>query len=125
MEKLSITTLKYITLKFSLSAYFAIAQVRGAGSSIVNDMQIFKDAFSEWGSLTTGLAFLISLTLAVTSIFIPWNFFKQTIGKSAWISVACSLILFFTMSFFGNSIHKGVQTLLTCGVSIMSGSCNY
>lgn len=49
MEKLSITTLKYITLKFSLSAYFAIAQVRGAGSSIVNDMQIFKDAFSEWG----------------------------------------------------------------------------
>ena len=124
MDKLRINTLKYITLKFSLSAYFALAQVRGAGSSLVSDTQSFKDAFTELGSLITGLAFLISLTIAVTSIFIPWNFFKQTIGKGAWISVGCSLILFFTMSFFGSSIHKGFQILLTCGVSIMSGSCN-
>ena len=59
MEKISITTLKYITLKFSLSAYFAIAQVRGAGSSIVNDMHKFLKIFFflSGGSLTTGLAF--------------------------------------------------------------------
>lgn len=113
--------LKYliITLFVTSSAY---AQVRG--SSITADTQNFKDSFSEWGTVATGTAFLISLTIAVLSLLIPWQFLKQTLGRAAWTSVATSLLLFIVMSFFGNSINKSISSLLSCGLSIFNQSCN-
>ncbi|MBX9837018.1 MAG: hypothetical protein K2X69_01760 [Silvanigrellaceae bacterium] len=124
MKKLSLNTIKYIILKLSLSAYFALAQTRGASKSIVDDTNQFKDTFSEWGSVATGTAFLISLTIAVISLLIPWQYFKQTIGRAAWASVATSLILFFVMSFFGNSVQKAVQSLFTCSFSMFGIGCS-
>lgn len=105
-----------------LFAYCVHAQVRGG--SVVTDTDALKDAVSQWGTTASGIAIIISASLAVTSLILPWKFFKETLGRASWVGLISAVMLFIVMSFFGNSIRAYISSMFQCALSIIGAPCS-
>lgn len=113
-----------LSLYSILFTYLVHAQSTFHGGSIVPDTEGLKEAVSQWGTTATGIAVIISGSLAVSSLILPWKFFKDTLGRSSWIGLFSAVTLFIIMSFFGNSIHQYMTSMYQCGLAIIGFPCN-
>jgi len=113
------STLVYLGLIFSFIAY---ADPIGPGGGIIADTDNFKQVMSEWGTTFSGICVLVCATLAITSIFIPWDFYKN-IGRKAWGGLIASVVIYLVLSYFGNSIHQALLSIFGCPFSIIGVTC--
>lgn len=109
---------------YSLIISFLVHAQTFHGGAIITDTETLKDAVSQWGTTAAGIAVIVSGSLAVSSLILPWKFFKDTLGRASWIGLFSALTLFIVMSFFGNSIHQYMTSMYQCGLAIIGFPCN-
>ena len=120
-----ISTTIYLSTLIYLSSIFEVvvyADPIGPGGGINPDMENFKAAMSQWGTTFTGSAALLAAIIAVSSIFIPWDFYKA-IGRKAWGGLITAVVIYIVLSFFGNSIHQYLISIFGCALGIIGASC--
>ncbi len=108
---------------FLFSCSVASAQTFRAGS-VTTDMETVKDTFGQWGTTAAGIAIIISASIGVASLILPWRFLKEQLGRPAWIGLGSALLIFIVMSFFGNSIHQYLTSMYQCPLQIISFPCS-
>lgn len=126
-----IKNLKYIKLSemcfFILSilvTHFAFAGPTGPSASVTSELAGLKDAVGQWGTSAAGIAILISGGLAVSSLILPWNFLKTSLGRPAWIGLFCAIFAYIILSFFGNSVHAAITQIVQCPLQIIAFPCS-
>lgn len=103
---------------------FLYADPIGSGGSIATDAENLKQAIGQWGTTIAGISVIVSGALAVSSLIIPWRFFKETLGRAAWLGLASAIFVYVVMSFFGNSLHQYIVTMVQCPLQIIGFPCN-
>lgn len=121
-SKIILLSFVFYTLIFVLNVHAQV--LHGNGTTIVTDTKALQDAATEWGTTASGIAVAISGALAVTSLILPWKFFKETLGRASWIGLVSAIVLYITMSFFGNSIQKYLSSMNQCAMAIIGFPCN-
>jgi len=94
------------------------------GQQIVTDTENLRTTIQSWTSTAALAAVGLTFGLSVISLILPWPFFKETIGRKAWIGVIVSVVLFIIMSFFGASIGAAIHQIYSCPLSVMGISCS-
>lgn len=106
---------------YCVSAY---ADPVGPSGSIATDAENLKDAISQWGTTAAGISVVLAGALAVSSLIIPWRFYKETLGRAAWLGLASAVFVYIILSFFGNSVHQYIVNMVQCPLQIIGFPCS-
>ena len=114
---------------YALAGFFSLiimqnvfAQSTDAGA-FGGNLEELKAATTQWGTTFAAGAVIVTASIAVSSLILPWQFLKETLGRKAWMGLILSIILYIVLSFFGTSIKTYVSQIYTCPLSIIGLPC--